>query len=63
LGKIRSTDEPVGKMAQLMAELYFFMATEMIERLGNETGKAAIRNAVTKFGEARAHWEKGRNML
>ena len=54
MGKIRSTDEPVGKMAKLMAELYSFMATEMIERLGDETGKAAIRNAVTKFGEARA---------
>lgn len=53
MGKIRSTDEPVGKMAKLMAELYCFMAEEMIERLGEETGKAAIRNAVTKFGKAR----------
>lgn len=54
MSKIRSTDEPVGKMAKLMAELYYFMAAEMIERLGEERGQAAIRNAVTKFGEARA---------
>jgi len=54
LDKIRSTDEPVGKMAKLMAELYYFMANEMIARLGEETGKAAIRNAITEFGKARA---------
>lgn len=54
MDKIRSTDEPVGKMAKLMAELYYFMANEMIARLGEETGKAAIRNAITEFGKARA---------
>lgn len=54
MSKIRSTDEPVGKMAKLMAELYYFMANEMIEELGNEKGKEAIKNAITKFGEARA---------
>jgi len=54
LGKIRSTDEPVGKMAKLMAELYYFMAREMIARLGDEKGKEAIRNAIAMFGEARA---------
>lgn len=54
MGKIRSGDEPVGRMAKLMAELYYFMAEEMIERLGKETGTEAIRTAVTKFGEARA---------
>lgn len=26
MGKIRSCDEPVGRMAKLMAELYYFMA-------------------------------------
>ena len=54
MSKIRSTDEPVGKMAKLMAGLYYFMADEMIERLGEEKGKEAIRNAVTRFGMARA---------
>lgn len=53
MSKIRSTDEPVGKMAKLMAELYYFMANEMIEELGDEKGKEAIRNAISKFGEAR----------
>ncbi len=54
MGKIRSTDEPVGKMAKLMAELYYFMAKEMIEQLGDEKGKEAIRDAITAFGKARA---------
>lgn len=54
MGKIRSSDEPVGRMAKLMAELYHFMASELIDRLGEDTGTEAIRNAVTRFGEARA---------
>lgn len=53
MGNIRSTDEPVGRMAKLMAELYYFMAREMIEKLGEENGKEAVRQAVKKFGEAR----------
>lgn len=54
MGKIRSWDEPVGRMAKLMAELYCFMAREMIEKLGEEKGKESVREAVRKFGEARA---------
>lgn len=54
MGKIRSTDEPVGRMAKLLAELYYFMAKELKDRLGEEEGTAAIRHAVTQFGEARA---------
>lgn len=55
MSKIRSTDEPVGRMAKLMAGLYYFMAKEMIDKLGDEKGKESIRNAVTKFGESRAN--------
>lgn len=51
--KIRSTDEPVGRMAKLMAGLYYFMAKEMIEKLGEEEGEKAIRSAVTQFGQVR----------
>jgi hypothetical protein len=54
MGKLRSSDEPVGRMAKLMAELYYFMAEEMIGKLGEEKGKEAVREAVRKFGEARA---------
>src|SRR5665647_3098686 len=54
MGKLRSSDEPVGRMAKLMAELYYFMAKEMIEKLGEEKGKEAVREAIKKFGEARA---------
>ncbi len=53
MAKIRSTDEPVGRMAKLMAELYYFMANEMVDRMGEEAGKEAIRAAIKKFGEAR----------
>lgn len=53
MGKIRSTDEPVGRMAKLLAELYYFMAKEMLDSLGEEEGKEAIGRAITKFGEAR----------
>jgi hypothetical protein len=51
--KIRSHDEPVERMAKLMAELYYFMGKEMVERMGDEQGKASIRSAIRKFGEAR----------
>lgn len=58
MGKIRSTDEPVGRMAKLMAELYYFMAQELIDRLGEEEGRKAVRHAVTRFGEARVEQMK-----
>lgn len=53
MSKIRSNGEPVERMAKLMAELYYFMAKEMVERMGTEAGEAAVRAALTKFGEAR----------
>lgn len=53
MSKIRSNDEPVGRMAKLMAELHYFMAKEMIDRLGQEKGKEAVRAAIRKFGKAR----------
>lgn len=53
MSKIRSQGEPVERMAKLMAELYYFMAKEMVDKMGEEQGKAAIRSAIRKFGEAR----------
>lgn len=58
MSNIRSTDEPVGRMAKLMAELYYYMAEEMIKKLGPEKGREAARNAITKFGLARAETMK-----
>lgn len=54
MGKLRSTDEPVGRMAKLMAELYYFMAKELIDNLGEEKGTEAVRRAIRKYGAARA---------
>lgn len=53
MSKVRSNGEPVERMAKLMAELYYFMAKEMVERMGPELGKESIRAAIRKFGEAR----------
>ncbi len=53
MSKVRSDGEPVERMAKLMAELYYFMAKEMVERMGSELGKESIRAAIHNFGEAR----------
>lgn len=53
MSNLKSSEEPTVKFAKLMAELYYFMADEMIERMGQENGKEAILAAVNKFGEAR----------
>ena len=53
MSNIRSMDEPVSRMAKLMAELYCFMARELIERLGEEEGRASVWSAIERFGKAR----------
>lgn len=53
MSNLRSSEEPAIRFAKLMAELYYFMAQEMVERMGKEDGINAITSAVTKFGEAR----------
>lgn len=50
---IKSTDDPVIRFAKLSAELYYFLADALVTRLGEEAGKAAIREAMKKFGEKR----------
>lgn len=51
---IRSTEDPAVRYAKLMAELFYFMAEELTEKLGDQAGKDAVRQAVKKFGAARA---------
>lgn len=53
MSKIRSGEEPGTRFAKLMGELYYFMAREMMEQLGEEKGQEAVLRAVRKFGEAR----------
>ena len=50
---IRSTDDPVKRMAMLMAALYVHMARELISQLGQEKGSQAIRDAIKSFAEQR----------
>ncbi len=51
--KIRSSDEPVGRMAKLMAALYTHMAQELVDRLGENEGHEAIRRAIKGFADQR----------
>lgn len=53
MSNIKSTDEPGERFAKLMADLYYFMAREMVDRLGEEQGEEAILAAVRKFGQSR----------
>lgn len=50
---IKSTEDPAVRFAKLAAELYYFFAEELTENLGEENGKAAIREALKKFGQKR----------
>lgn len=51
--KIRTNEEPELRWAKLFAKMYYIMAEQMIESLGEEEGKKAISKAVQTFAEAR----------
>lgn len=53
MSNLRSSEEPEIRYAKLMAELYYFMAQEMVEKMGKKNGIDAISSAVSKFGNAR----------
>ena len=50
---IRTSEDPSIRWAKLFAKLYYYMAKEMMDRLGPEEGKKAIEAAIDKFGRAR----------
>jgi hypothetical protein len=50
---INSSEEPSVRFAKLSAELYYFLADELVESLGEEKGKEAIRKSLKRFGEKR----------
>jgi hypothetical protein len=50
---IRSTEEPVTRMAKLLALLHYAMSKEIVAALGEDRGKAVILSAIKSFGEAR----------
>jgi len=53
MSTIKSSDPSGERFAKLMAELYYHMAREMVDRLGEEAGREAILAAVRSFGQAR----------
>lgn len=50
---INSSEDPVVRFAKLSAELYYFFADALVENLGEEKGKTAIRKSLKRFGEKR----------
>ena len=50
---IKSSEDPAVRFAKLTAELYYFLADALVDNLGEEKGKAAIRDSLKKFGEKR----------
>lgn len=50
---IKSSENPAVRFAKLSAELYYFLADALVENLGEEKGKAAIRASLKNFGEKR----------
>ena len=50
---IRTSEDPSIRWAKLFAKLYYYMAKEMMDRLGPEEGKKAVEAAIDKFGRAR----------
>jgi hypothetical protein len=53
MSKIRSNEDPTVRFAKLFAKMYYYMAEQMIESLGEEEGKKAIASAINKFGNDR----------
>jgi len=51
--RIRSTDDPVVRFAHLMAKMFYFLAKEMMEQLGEEKGEEAVLRAIAKFARDR----------
>jgi len=41
------------RLSKLMAEMHYFMAKEMLERLGEEEGKKAIKAAINNMAKSR----------
>lgn len=50
---IRSSEEPVTRMAKLLALLHFSIAKEIVAALGEERGQEVVLAAIKRFGEAR----------
>lgn len=50
--KKAEVDQIVDKMGRTLANLYYFMAKEVVDEFGEE-GKEVVKKAVWKYGEAR----------
>lgn len=53
MSTIRTSEDPSIRWAKLFAKLYFYMAKELVDTLGPEEGKNAIKHAIERFGQAR----------
>lgn len=53
MAKIRSDEPAAVRNAKLFAKMYYYLAKELYEQLGEEKGTEAIQRAVTAFGNER----------
>jgi hypothetical protein len=53
MSDIKSSQPVPMRVSKLMAEMHYFMAKEMIERLGDEEGTAAVMSAINKMAASR----------
>lgn len=50
---MKSTEDPVVRMAKLFARFHYYMAKEIIDTIGTERGTQVVLAAVKKFGQDR----------
>ena len=53
IGESMTDKDPTIEMAKLMALLYYFMAQEIVDSVGEEKGREIIRRAIWNFGRYR----------
>jgi len=50
---MRSTEDPVVRMAKLLAKFHYHMAKEIMDTIGPEQGRQVVLRAIEKFAEDR----------
>ena len=53
MSDIKSDMTPTMRLAKLMAEMHYYYAKELIDRLGPDEGKAAVRHALKCMADSR----------
>ena len=54
MSDIKSDMTPTMRLAKLMAEMHYYYAKELIDRLGPKEGRSAVRHALKCMAESRS---------